>query len=408
MIMSHNSGNLSIFQFPADQSGCGHYRMYFPSWSMRTIVRKISITNCQPLIVNSFFYKAVRIVRIQRQMTDAQMLFILNFLIPLSKEIGFWLIYEIDDVAVYEDIPPWNSGRKVYENPKLKPNMETIMKAVDYITVTTPVLAEYYSLKFGIEKEKFIVIPNFLPRWWVGEGYNKSKISASFDQNRRRPRIGLPLSLSHYNIYGLPNTIDDFTGIRDFVRSTSNKYEWVFIGYCPPEFKDLLENKKASIVPFSDILNYPREMFYHNLSLIVAPLHDCIFNRCKSNIKLIESWALGIPAIVQNLPCYSPYTPLTFNDANDLENKINLVMQTKGKYVDLVEYQRNLVDHGDKNAPAGWWLEKNLNMWYSLYTLPQKTLKLDLSPEIEAIKNKDVIKDPTVPLNFANDISINL
>jgi len=372
----------NVAMFPADIGGCGHYRMKFPVWSLQTNAKNIRVIDSMKLIGDPRFFYDIRCVRIQRQVNDAQCDYFLKFLKPLSDSIGFWTIYEVDDVIKYEDIPLYNHGRTAYENKQFFANVKNILQGCDFLTVTTDTLRQYYIDNYELEEDKVVTIPNYLPRWWIGEAYREDLIKERYDVHKDKPRIGLPLSSSHYDLTGINNYIDDFSIISDFVRSTVKKYQWVVVGHVPKKIEDLIKSKQVECVPGSDLLNYPREMVDRGkFNAIVAPLQDNVFNRCKSNIKLLESWALGIPCIVQDLSCYSPYTKMTFKDNNELQIQLDNLFKDKKKYIKTVKNNRKIIDYGDTRSPNGWWLEKNLSKWFQLFTAPQKTIRLDLTKE---------------------------
>lgn len=330
------------------------------------------------LIADPRFYYDIRCVRIQRQVSDQQYQFFTKFLKPLSESLGFWIIYEVDDVIKYEDIPAYNLGRHAFQSETFFANVKNILSQCDFLTVTTPVLKKYYVDNYGIDDHKVLVIPNYLPRWWIGEAYNVDIIRKRATDNWKKPRIGFPMSSSHFDLNNTGNK-DDFSDVADFVRSTVNKYQWVIIGHAPKVIEDLIKDGKVEVIPGSDLLNYPRELVMRNLQAIVAPLQNNIFNVCKSNIKLLEGWSLGIPVIAQDLPCYSPYTDMLFHDNASLQEQLDKLFRDIPKYMKIVKQNRHIVDYGDKNAPNGWWIEKNLHPWYNLFTLPQKTLRYDLT-----------------------------
>jgi hypothetical protein len=68
---------------------------------------------------------------------------------------------------------------------------------------------------------------------------------------------------------------------------------------------------------------------------------------------------------------------MTFKDCNELQNKIDYLLSDVNKYAKEVRHNRHVVDYGDSNSPNGWWLEKNLQKWYDIFTLPQRTVKAD-------------------------------
>jgi O-antigen biosynthesis protein len=379
--MHQNAYN--ILNYPADTGGCGFYRLIFQKMALQTMTKDMRFIESFKFIADPNFYRDIRMVRLQRQVSNEQCSFFLNFLKRYSMAMGYWLVYEVDDVVSFDDIPAYNCARHAFNNDLFFSNVMNILRECDFMTVTTEELKKYYVDKYKLESDKVLVIPNYIPRWWIGDTYQLPRQVQLFDANRRKPRIGLPLSSSHYDLTGTNQYIDDIHHITGFIRSTVDKYQWCFVGHVPKLLEDLARDKKIEVLPGSDVLNYPREMWERGqFQAIVAPLQDNIFNKSKSNIKLLESYALGIPCITQDLPCYSKYHDLVFKDANGLQNQLDKVLRDKDRYKKIVRENRIKVDTGpigsDGHFQNGAWLEKNINKWYRLYSLPQKTLCLDL------------------------------
>lgn len=360
-------------------------------------------------IADPKFYQGLRLVKLQRQVNDAQTHFFLKFLKPLSDAYGFTMVYEVDDCIDFDSIPPYNAAKTAFDNKQFFANVQNMLQASDFVTVTTCYLKEHYVRVYNLDPDKVIVIPNYLPRWWIGETYQGPEYQIKlYDAQIKKPRIGFPCSSSHFDIKGQNGYIDDFTHIVDFVKSTVNKYQWVFIGGYPKQIEQEVKDGKVEVVKGSDLLNYPRELWMRRLNAIVAPLQDNEFNRAKSNIKLLESWSLGIPCIVQNLICYNQYTNMVFDDANSLQNQIDGLFKHRDKYKKIIKENRYIIDMGRPNFPGlenGGWLEKNIN-WqvnsktnkgeigghYSLFTLPQKTLQVDLNKIRAKLKPEESLK----------------
>ena len=377
---------------PADQSGCAFYRMKSPAWSAQTLRKDISIVDSPKMIPMPEFYKDIRHVKLQRQVSHGQRDFLMKFLKPLSDNLGFWLSYDIDDVIGPDDIPMYNAARGAFQAPGLADNIKEMINAVDFLTVPTEEMAKYYNIKFGQPFEKIQVIPNYLPRWWIGAAYDAYRIEQKYDANKKKPRLGFICSSTHFDMKNQNNGVDDFTHINSFIRKTVDKYQWVFVGGIPQQLKDLVQTKKIELHAGVDLLNYPRALMEKNIDCIVAPLADNIFNRCKSNIKLLEGWALGIPVITQDLEPYRPYTDMLFNDENELQDRLDYVLKDKKRYMKMVKENRKIVDYGNPQAPNGWWLEKNMGTHFGLFMIPQKTMTVDISnPKIsEEINNKTI------------------
>ena len=257
------------------------YRMRFPYMALQTITRNVLVVDSMKLIGDPYFFRDIRMVRLQRQVNDIQCKYILEFLKPLSQQLGFWLVYEVDDVIKYEDIPPYNHGRAAYENQVFFQNVKNILEACDFLTVTTENLRLYYIANYGIDPDKVLVLPNYLPRWWIGEAYDDGRIEREFLKNSSKPRVAFPMSSSHFDIGGKNGFVDDFTEMCAFIRETHRKYHYMLIGHCPKALEDLARDRKIEILPGSDLLNYPRELSQKNIQAIVAPLLDNTFNKCK-------------------------------------------------------------------------------------------------------------------------------
>ena len=378
--------------FLADTGGCGFYRMIFSKMALQTATKSIRVVESTKLIGDPRFFQDIRMVRVQRQVNDAQCQYFLKFLKPLSEQFGFWLVYEIDDVITYEDIPKYNMGRKAYDNQQFFANVKNMLNAADLITVTTERLKQYYVETYEIDVTKVLVIPNYLPRWWVGEAYDLEQRMKSFRDHQKRPRIVFPMSSSHFDIDGSNNYEDDFTQMCEFIRENYKHYDFSIIGHKPKLIEDLIHDKKVSVIPGSDLLNYPRELVMRDFNAIIAPLQDNVFNRCKSAIKLHEGWALGYPVITQDLECYNHHTKSVFKDNNQLQNQLDQTFKDDKKYRKIVKDNRYKVDYGYIQHPNGLWIEKNIQQWYDLFTLPQKAIVLDYEKAIQQQSDANIIK----------------
>jgi hypothetical protein len=92
-----------------------------------------------------------------------------------------------------------------------------------------------------------------------------------------------------------------------------------------------------------------------NVNVSIAPLKNNNFSRSKANIKLTEAGAQGIPCIAQNLECYnSDGWKYTFNDSDELFEKIDQIMESEDSYMSASDFSREyamkyiLKDHLDE------------------------------------------------------------
>ena len=312
----------------ADLSGCGHWRILWPEQVINGTGRGVS-HSLTAMVADPRFYKNVKAVKLQRQASSSQKLFV-NHLKSVQQEHGFKLIYEVDDVVFKEDIPDYNKFKFAFDNEDIRQNCIDIINMCDEVTVTCPYMKELYMEKTG--HQNITVIPNFVPDFWMGYLFNGKKIASQFEKNRKKPRILYTGSGAHYDVDNKTGGQDDFTLIRDFIRATVNKYQWIFVGAYPPPLHDLVTSRKIEFYPWQNLLNYPKFIANLNAQLMVAPLEDNKFNRSKSDIKFIEACTLGIPCLCQDMVTYSTAPDsLRFSTVEEFEDKINTILNWKNR-----------------------------------------------------------------------------
>ena len=93
-----------------------------------------------------------------------------------------------------------------------------------------------------------------------------------------------------------------------------------------------------------------------DVDVMIQPLQDNIFNRCKSPIKLYESWADGTPCLVQDLPGYRDEAPeCCFSCADELDVMLDKLLASEEQY--LLSCDKNYHRLDDL------WLDRNLQPW---------------------------------------------
>lgn len=280
---------------------------------------------------------------------------------------------------MYDEIPKYNLAREHFNPERIGDSIQKIFDCCDLITVTTQEMKDLYMERLHQPANKILIIPNYLPRWWIGETFDVDKQIKQWDEQHNRPHIAFACSTNHFDVNNANNGVDDFTTIIPWIKQNMNKYQFIFVGGVPQQ---LIEDAKAGRViaqPPSDIFNYPREMRLRKVDLLVAPLINNRFNRCKSNIKWMEMAALGIPMIGQNIVTYNKFTDQVFDTTDDIDNWIDKLFFRK----DSRDFTANMIIKNrqiiDGNGPNGsWWLEQNISKFYQLYTLQQKTINLNI------------------------------
>ena len=312
----------------ADYSGCGHWRILWPEAVINSRGDGMS-QSTTAMVTEPRWYTGVKCVKVQRQASSQQKKFV-EFLKSIQKDYGFKIVYEVDDVVFREVIPDYNKFKFAFDTDEIRQNCIDIINMVDEVTVTCDFMKKLYIEKTG--QEKITTLPNFVPNTWMGHLYNGRQVARSFEENKRKPRILYTGSGAHYDVDNKTGGKDDLSEIRDFVRNTVNKYQWVFVGAYPPQLHDLVQERKIEFYPWQPLLKYPYFIANLNAQLMVAPLQANDFNRAKSDIKFIESCILGIPCLCQNIETYkNAPVKLRFDTIDEFEQKISTILNYKKK-----------------------------------------------------------------------------
>jgi GT2 family glycosyltransferase len=255
------------------------------------------------------------------------------------KIVGTKVALEFDDYV--PNIPT----RSVYRNriaPGAIRNMRRAIENVDWLVVSTPELAqEYASFHDDIRVAK-----NGLHRAWWGQLNGQRRVG-------RKIRVGWAGGSGHAG---------DLAEVRSVVKELQNEVEWVFMGMKPDDIA-------CEYHPGVSIEKYPKKLASLNLDLAIAPLEINQFNRCKSNLRILELGACGVPVICTDIEPYRCGLPVTL---------------VRNRHQDWVQAIRSHVAEPDALAAMGdtlrtavlsdWMLEGDfLDQWaYAWGCLPKE------------------------------------
>jgi glycosyltransferase involved in cell wall biosynthesis len=92
----------------------------------------------------------------------------------------------------------------------------------------------------------------------------------------------------------LPDILDEFPQVH-----------MEFVGQMPP--KKMLGHERVRIREFVPVSEYPSKYSTWAWDIILAPLENTRFNRAKSNIKMLESAAIGAPCLCSPIAAYAEF-----------------------------------------------------------------------------------------------------
>lgn len=284
-VVASNGIPLACFFWPADVGACGQYRCYMPAKALAQqfdIQVEVAGHSTLPftILVAQRTHKPdpvnfLKFIREQRTNTGG---------VPK-------IVYEIDDDLW--SIEPHN--KKPYEYFNQEGNLARAEEAIalaDLVTVSTQPLADIVS-KWN---DNVVVLPNSVPDRLFHEG--------AYPYTTGEP--GKPYVLgwagSNTHLEDL-NTI--MSTLDSFLRLTPNS-RMVFFG---TDYTHLLSPSvhaqcryapwQSTVVGFHDLLGRAQ------IDVMLAPITPTKFNESKSNLRLIEAAALGIPTIATDFGPYS-------------------------------------------------------------------------------------------------------
>ncbi|MBV52720.1 MAG: hypothetical protein CL816_01480 [Coxiellaceae bacterium] len=342
----------------ADFSGCGHWRMIWPEILLNGYHHAV-VHGTTTMCYDENFWASINVVRLQRQASPTQK----EYSEFLNSKKHLRTMYEIDDVLFIDDIPDYNKYRKAFDNNNVQQSARDIIQMCDEVTVTCDFMKKYYMSK--TTNKNVTVIPNFMPRFWLDGFFNEKDKQVQYDHSvkkRKKPRVLWSGSGAHFN-QSKDLKQDDFTHINKIIESTLNKYQWVLFGSVPQPLQEHVKSGKIEFHKWVPIYDYPRKLASLKATVCIAPLVDNIFNNSKSDLKFIESCAMGTPVICQDMETYR-HTPYKFSTGAELVDQIDAIVSNKLTYMKISRKFRE--------AANNRWLEDNINVYKELYTHPYK------------------------------------
>lgn len=263
-----------VLAHPADRYGCGHYRVIQPFKALKQAgCIEGLLADGLPSVIELQRYAPDTII-LQRQIGDER----LDAMRRMQRFSSAFKVYELDDYL--PNLPMKSAYRQAMPKDVLK-SLRRGLGYVDRLVVSTSALAEALA---GLH-EDIRVVGNRLPvPWWAEVRPGQRGVS-------RKPRVGWAGGAGHTG---------DLEMIADVVRELAGEVEWVFMGMCPESLRLYVHEFHPGVA----IEQYPAALAGLNLDLALAPVEQNLFNECKSNLRLLEYGACGVPVICSDVRCY--------------------------------------------------------------------------------------------------------
>jgi len=270
-------------------SGCAWYRVWLPAVNLSIFFKDECEITCSDFVISKdetqydIFY-------FTRQVKED----VVNFVEQMKeKNKNKFIILDMDDNLL--NIPSHiESAKKYYDGNKH--NLFRIMKCADLFTFTQEHLAKTIMYYTGIYKP-YILLPNAV---------NTSKLQRSHPEFEGTIVIGWFGSWTHIKDFMIIKGLieDVYSKIKDKMQiklitigipknlmlvhffKAEPEFEWINIDWLPPP-------------------NYLETICSLGIHIGIAPLLDTEFNKCKSNIKLLEYVLAGAVFLASDVYPYS-------------------------------------------------------------------------------------------------------
>lgn len=360
-----------IIAYQSDQGGCGNIRTGIPMSYINSAFGRggrlnISLTTFfifQPeVLVN------VRSIWFQRMMDPKQLERVSEYK-RIQEQFKFKMIYDLDD-NIYghnelqggnkqDGVPSYNFGSEKIDDI-IKSTSIKIMNLMDTVCTSTDYLG-------NILKNNGVTVPiktvyNTIPLFFYG---NKKK--EPIKEKITKPRIIYTGSPTHYH-NGKELLGDWENNWLEYITKSviDNKIDFICMGGCPFFFENIKGRSNFKIIEWHPFYNYHLPLLDFKADFSIGPLVINQFNRAKSDIKAIESYASGSLFIgtIFNDKTPSPYDNCflkLYNDCsvkdiqtiieeysypekyNDVMNKQYQYLLNEGRYTESPKFINNLL-----------------------------------------------------------------
>lgn len=274
----------------SDSQGPGFYRNIQPTEALNTFTDSVRASTSEWLSMrHGQPYDVIIASRVTKP--DA-----VDMLVHLQAA-GKIVIYECDDAL--DVLPEWNPVYAYYTQ-EAGQAMTFLMQMSDAVFVSTE------ELKVHLKRPDVT---------YVCENAINEEMWPCKPRHSDSDRVRILWAGSNTHANDLDMAVP---AIKKILESTPN-VDFIFMGYIPPTMSGSVygaEGKvqcvvapqfknRVTFVQGVPVTKYPSVVSSLRADIALAPLVDCQFNRCKSALKALEAWAMGIPIIASPVAPYA-------------------------------------------------------------------------------------------------------
>ena len=384
---------INVLVLPSDTSGVGRFRSVDPHIKLQNLYPNDFHVDIeyQPRINDLNFWKKYQIVHFHRSMGPIENC---PILIKSLQSLGIVVIADIDDYWLPTKEHPIH--QLIMEN-KIHTKIVENLKAADYVTTTTELFANEIR-KFN---KNVLVLPNAIdpkePQFneptlpsekirvgWLGGSSHLHDLKLLDGMVSKLSPIQNKLQyyVCGFDIRGTVTEINKETGQQ--TQRPIKPQETVWVRYeeiftnnykiITPEYKLFLDKFEEGEYPAIENENYvrvwtrPVDSYARNYSkfdISLAPIKNHIFNRMKSQLKVIEAGFYKKAIIASNLGPYTIDLKSAVKNGQFTDGNALLVDEVKN-HSDWAKHIKKLVDNPNMITDLGERLYETVSKTYDL------------------------------------------
>ena len=239
-------------------------------------------------------------------------------------------------------------------------SIDDFMKIADLVTTTTETLAkEYRNISDNV-----VVLPNYIdPLDWDEPLRNNGEVI----------RIGMVGSVAFEY---------DYLHMKDVIRKLDKRADVQFVMFGLGDAKHRKDNPNVTKAfkddydfwdsidiehfPWCPIEEYPTKLNEMELDIMLIPRKENYFNRCKSNVKVLEAGMCEIPVIAQSFKD-GPYEEFTHNENIILVKDNDKWLEEIERLMDDKKLRRKIGKNIHKYVLDEYNIENNAYKWQKAY-----------------------------------------
>ncbi|MEJ2710751.1 MAG: glycosyltransferase [Anaerolineales bacterium] len=270
-------------------------------------------------------------------------------IVARAREQGKPLVFDLDDLLL--ELPEDHPDRlNHYYSAALLPMLHAILEA-DAVTASTAPLCDYLRPL----NPRTWLLPNYLDdRLW-----NMRPIPDR-EEADQPVVIGYMGGDSH-----TPDLIEIAPALSQILEHYGERVRLEVLGTRPPSELQGKSNVRWSPAQTFEYAQFAAGFLQQDYHIVIAPLRETLFNRCKSAIKFLEYSALGAPGVYSRI---DPYAGVVEHGENGfLASNLEEWQAYLSRLIEDPDLRRRMGAKAQETVRERWLLSQHAQAWTRLY-----------------------------------------